>query len=741
MKLHSPLMTYGLSLAATAVAVLLRWLLDPVMGDTLPLVTLYGAVALAAWIGGFGEALVAAVLGYLACAYLFAEPRGSLGLSEPRNVVGLCAYLLTCAIIIAFGKMARASQRRAEVRREALRTTLASIGDAVIATDTAGRITIMNAAAELLTGWTSAEAAGQPLAGVFHIVNEQTRQIQENPVERVLQLGRVQGLANSTILISRDGTERSIDDSAAPIRCAEGEIVGCVMVFRDVTERRHSEEVRARLSAIVESSDDAIVSKDLNGIIMTWNAGAERLFGYAAAEAVGQPITMLIPLEHQDEEQEILKRLRRGQRIKNYETIRRRKDGRLVDISLTISPIVDSGGRIVGASKIAHDITDRKRAEAALKEADRRKDEFLAILAHELRNPLAPISNALQVLRQWDRDGAAVASSLEMLDRQVGQMSRLVDDLLDISRITRGRIELRKEHIDLGPVLEQAVAAVRPLAQSMRHEVAMTVPPEAIHLDADPIRLTQIVSNLLNNACKFMDKGGRILLSAEREDRWVVIRVRDTGIGITAEQLPRIFGMFIQVDTSLERSVGGLGIGLTLVQSLVQLHGGTVEARSDGLGHGSEFVVRLPILAEAPRPAPAPSTVETRPAERHRVLIVDDNLDSALSLAMLLKLDGHQTETVHDGVEAVEAADRLRPDVVLLDIGLPRLNGYEVCRHIRRQPWGKDVLLIALTGWGQEEDRQKSRETGFDTHIVKPVDHDLLTKLLASPPPARRSGG
>jgi CheY-like chemotaxis protein len=275
----------------------------------------------------------------------------------------------------------------------------------------------------------------------------------------------------------------------------------------------------------------------------------------------------------------------------------------------------------------------------------------------------------------------------------------------------------------------------------MRHEVAMTVPPEAIHLDADPIRLTQIVSNLLNNACKFMDKGGRILLSAEREDRWVVIRVRDTGIGITAEQLPRIFGMFIQVDTSLERSVGGLGIGLTLVQSLVQLHGGTVEARSDGLGHGSEFVVRLPILAEAPRPAPAPSTVETRPAERHRVLIVDDNLDSALSLAMLLKLDGHQTETVHDGVEAVEAADRLRPDVVLLDIGLPRLNGYEVCRHIRRQPWGKDVLLIALTGWGQEEDRQKSRETGFDTHIVKPVDHDLLTKLLASPPPARRSGG
>ncbi|MGH9897155.1 MAG: hybrid sensor histidine kinase/response regulator, partial [bacterium] len=308
------------------------------------------------------------------------------------------------------------------------------------------------------------------------------------------------------------------------------------------------------------------------------------------------------------------------------------------------------------------------------------------------------------------------------MERQIGQIVRLVDDLLDVSRITRGKIELRKGRIELAPVLTQAVEAARLLVQSMEHELTVTVPPQPVYLDADPVRLIQVIGNLLNNACKFMDKGGRITLTVEQQGQQAVIRVRDGGIGIAAHQLPRIFEMFTQIDTSLERSVSGLGIGLMLVKSLVEAHGGKVEARSDGLGHGSEFVVRLPILVETPKPPSRPTVSEPTAAMGRRILIVDDNQDGAESLAMLLQLGGHETHMAHDGLEAVEAAERFRPDAMLLDIGLPKLNGYEVCRRIRAQPWGKNMVLVAVTGWGQEEDRHKSREAGFNIHIVKPVD-------------------
>ena len=337
------------------------------------------------------------------------------------------------------------------------------------------------------------------------------------------------------------------------------------------------------------------------------------------------------------------------------------------------------------------DITERKRAEEALKEADRRKNEFLAMLAHELRNPLAPIRNALQILRLTEGNGEAVQSASAMMERQIGQMVRLVDDLLDVSRISRGKIELRKGRIELASAVNHAVEATRPLCESMDHELTVTLPPQPMYLNADPTRLAQVVGNLLNNACKFTDKGGRIWLTVEREGEQAVIRVRDTGIGIAADQLPRIFEMFTQVDTSLERSQSGLGIGLTLVKNLVEMHGGTVEVHSAGLGQGSEFVVRLPVLVETPKPPPPEPTVsEPTPTTARRILVVDDNRDSAESLAMLLKLTGNETHTAYDGLEAVEAAATFKPDVVLLDIGLPKLNGYEAARKIREQPWGKD---------------------------------------------------
>lgn len=379
------------------------------------------------------------------------------------------------------------------------------------------------------------------------------------------------------------------------------------------------------------------------------------------------------------------------------------------------------------------EMAERQRAQEALREADRRKSEFLAMLAHELRNPLAPIRNALQILQQSPDNVKTKQPMLAMIERQGRHVVRLVDDLLDVSRIDRGTIEIRKEPVDVAAVVNHAVEAVSPLYESMDHELTVTLPPKASYLNADPTRLSQVVGNLLNNAGKFTDRGGRIQLIVEREGNQVVIRVRDNGIGIAAEQLPRIFQMFAQLDRSRDRSREGLGIGLALVNNIVEMHDGTVEARSAGVGQGSEFIVRLPLI---PGPVPSlsqePIDVKRVATIQRRILVVDDNEDAAISLAMLLKLSGHEVHTVHDGLEAVDVAATWQPDVVLLDIGLPGLDGYEAARRIREQQGNKDVMLVAVTGWGQEEDRRLAQEAGFDVHIVKPVHFDALSNLLSS---------
>lgn len=382
--------------------------------------------------------------------------------------------------------------------------------------------------------------------------------------------------------------------------------------------------------------------------------------------------------------------------------------------------------------EISQQVQARKeieRSRDALRDSARRKDEFLAMLAHELRNPLAPIRNASQILKLPGVDEKTRRAASDMLDRQVGQMVRLVDDLLDVSRITRGRIGLRKQRVELATIVNQAVETVRPLCESKNHQLTVEPPAEPVYLDADPARLTQIVGNLLNNACKFTRRGGHVTLTARGERGQAVIRVQDDGIGIAPNQLPRIFEMFTQADTSLERTQSGLGIGLTLVKNLVEMHGGTVEARSPGIGKGSEFIVRLPAVAAplAPEP-PEPSAL--REGIPRRILIVDDNRDLTESLAKLLEMSGHEVHTASDGLEGVTAAERLQPDVVLLDIGLPKLNGYEAARQIRERMDGRTVL-VAVTGWGQEADRRRSREAGFDAHMVKPLDLNVLTKLLA----------
>ncbi len=1102
-------------------------------------------------------------------------------------------------------RVAEEASREIEEQRERLRTTLASIGDAVIATDAEGRITTLNAVAEALTGWASGEAAGQPLDAVFRIVNERTRQPVESPVTRAMREGRIVGLANHTVLIAKDGTERPIDDSAAPIRCKVGEVVGCVLVFRDVTERREAERrlhrseeryralvtatslmvwttdpdglvvedsptwraftgqsfgqwrgrgwldalhpddreraaaawgravggrtayaveyrvrrhdgeyrwtavrgvpvlnddggvrewvgtntditdlkraeeaaaERSRITAlradvsnalaaaqpmrealqgccealvahlgvafariwthdeadgvlilqasagqythldgphsrvkvgefkigriaasrqphltndvphdpevgdrawagregmvafagypllvedrvvgvvamfarrpltdailsdlapltdqiaqhvhrkraeaalreselryrlVGQAANDAIWDWDLVTNRVSWNDGLRARFGYTP-EQVGPDATWWYEAIHPDERERVVHEIHAaidgGEELWQDEYRFRRADGSYAEV-FDRGRVVREAGRPVRMVGSMLDLTARKRAERtarflaeasaaladltdyestlqkvaslavptfadwcavdmldeagerrrvavthadpskvrlakeveerypsrpdaphgidrvlrtgepelaedipdsllaavahdeehlrtlrelglrsyvcvpikslgrtlggitfasdqpgrrydasdlrvaqdlasraavaiqnaslyrALKEADRRKDEFLATLAHELRNPLAPIRNALQIMKlSGEREAGEQARSL--MERQLGQLVRLVDDLMDVSRISRNKLELRRERVELARVVESAVETSRPLVDQQGHRLTVTLPPEPVYLDADLTRLAQVFMNLLNNSAKYTEPGGRIWLTAERQGSDVVVSVRDTGMGIPKDKLPGVFELFSQVEGTMFRSQGGLGIGLSLVKRLVEMHGGSITAHSEGPGRGSTFTVRLPVLSEALRPhQEGERREEAAPTTALRILIVDDNRDSADSLGMMLRLLGNDIQTAYDGVEAVAVAEASRPHVVLLDIGLPRQNGYEACRRIREHPWGRGMVLIALTGWGQESDVRRSHEAGFDHHMVKPVDPNALMKLLAS---------
>jgi PAS domain S-box-containing protein len=515
--------------------------------------------------------------------------------------------------------------------REVLRVTLVSIGDAVITTDSAGRVAFLNPEAERLTGWKTEEAIGKPLDRIFRIVHEDTREPIENPATRALREGQVVGLPHQALLLAPEGREVPIDDSAAPIRDAAGLVSGVVLVFRDVTEER-------------------------------------------AASA------------------------------------------QLRDLA------------------------------AELYNADQRKNEFLAILAHEIRNPLAAIRTSVTVLQKAGGDPQAASAAMGAIDRQMRHLVRLVEDLLDVARISRGKLALQRSRMDLRQALDQAIEASRPLCEENEQSLEVEFPDHPLLVDGDGVRITQAISNLLSNACKFSTRGGKIRVGVDIENGHAIVRIRDSGIGIAADQLPRLFDMFTQIDTGLERSQGGLGIGLNLVKQLVEMHGGRVEARSEGLGKGSEFVVHFPLLVEAfgaeagalTAAPPAPPSLSAPPTpvsgseqKSLRILVVDDNNDSVESLALLLRLEGHETLIAQDGLEAVELALREAPEVILLDIGLPKLNGYEAAVRIRAGSGQRRVHLIALSGWGQEADRQRSFESGFDQHLVKPVDADALLALLA----------
>jgi PAS domain S-box-containing protein len=505
-------------------------------------------------------------------------------------------------------------------QRELFRGTLASLAEAVVTTDEHGRITYMNSAAEALTRRAARDAIGQPVGDVVRVVDERLRLPVENSAQKALRDGEPVPFAHRFFLAGEgDEPQLPVDDSATLIRNAEGRVSGAVLVFRDITQR--------------------------------------------------------------------------------------------------------------------------KRSQDALLQADRRKDEFLAVLAHELRNPLAPLRNALHIGRLANNDPATLKQLWAMMERQIQQMVRLIDDLLDVSRISRNKLELRREPVDIAGIVDAALEMSAPLLERFRHKVEVSIAPGVHVVDGDRARLIQVLDNLLSNAAKYTPEEGLIELAVTAEREIVRIRVKDSGIGIPPEMLDRVFEMFTQVDRSLERSRGGLGIGLTLVRRLVELHGGSVAAHSAGTNQGSEFVITLPRAAAAvplEQAAIAPGSSAGRPL---RILVVDDNEDAAETLTKSLEIMGHEVKTAYDGTECLKLAESFKPHVVFLDIGMPRLNGYDTARRLRSDSATRNATLVAVTGWGQDEDRRRAREAGFDHHLVKPVDFAWVANIIETHSASRRAAG
>jgi PAS domain S-box-containing protein len=611
-----------------------------------------------------------------------------------------------------------------------MRATLESTTNGILVTDGAGRITGFN----------------EKYVGMWRIPRELLDARASGPLREVASqqlkdphgfIARIQEIETSSLSESLDVlefTDGRVFERYSKLQSIDDRNVGRVWSFSDVTERNRAEIVAQRLAAIVSSSDDAIVGKDLNSIVTSWNAGAERIFGYPASEMIGTSVMRLIPPDHQGEEEQILARIRRGERVNPIETVRVAKDGRLLDVSITVSPIKDSRGTVVGASKVARDISERKRAEEKLHEAkisaeraNQAKDDFMAVLSHELRTPLTPALAAASYLAEHEDLPPQLREEVTAIRRNVQFEARLIDDLLDLTRITRGKLQLHPEAVDAHRLVQNALTIVHEDIARKGLDVATDLGATEHHVWADPIRIQQVFWNLLNNAVKFTPQGGQIRIRTWNVEGRLAFEITDTGVGIEPEHQTRIFNAFEQGEASIIRQFGGLGLGLAISQTLLKLHGGTVNVQSDGKNCGARFTVTLDLLrepiAESPRKTDADSVAE----RGLRLLLVDDHADTRRILSRLLGKCGHEVATADCGQSALKLMETGRFDVLISDIGLPDTSGYELVREAKRR---QSMQGIALSGFGMEEDVRRSMEAGFDYHLTKPVEFQELRTLL-----------
>jgi PAS domain S-box-containing protein len=605
---------------------------------------------------------------------------------------------------------------------------------AIFLLDPAGCVASWNAGAQRLKGYQAEEIIGKHFS-VFYPPDALQRGWPEFELKVAAQVG---SFGDEGWRVRKDGSRFWANVTITALKSRTGTLRGFLKITRDLTERKQAEEAlrqsEERFRLLVEGVQDyAIFMLDPGGHVVSWNAGAERLKGYSRREILGKHFSIFYPpqaLAADKPAWELRKALEYG-RVED-EGWRVRKDGTQFWANVVITAIRDKDGVLQGFAKVTRDMTDRRKIEL-LQETDRQKNEFLALLAHELRNPLAPIRNALHILGLSGVNAVKFEQARVMAERQVQHMARLLDDLVDLARINQGRFEVRKEVLDINSVVEHAMEAVQPECDEHQQYLSASLPEHPVWVYGDRMRLEQAIGNLLNNATKYTDPGGRIWVDIDVTGTEVKVRVQDSGIGIEPKMLPLIFNLFVQAERRLDRSVGGLGIGLTLVKQLVELHGGSVDAFSPGPGKGSEFVVRLPVIPNELQPGQHPSGTGARPAASAnvRVLIVDDNVDSADCLAMVVQLQGYACQVAYEGPTALALASKFKPHLALLDIGLPGMDGYEVARELRKRPETKGVILIAMTGWGQEEDRRKSKDAGFERHLVKPVDPAALGTALA----------
>jgi PAS domain S-box-containing protein len=711
---------HGRAYAAALVSILLATLASTVavrgpQDVGLLFAIFFGGVTFASWYGGLGPGVFATLMSYLVANVFFVEARDRFVFNGT-----VLAYFFVCLAIAVFSEAMKQAVKQATLNARQISSILESMPDGFVALDSQRRFTYLNPGAHKIHMRHQPEATGPPQWHEFPPTSGALAEAKLHEVE------------------ARHANVE-FEHYFAPwqtwfeVKIAPASRGGSVIYFRDVTARKQAQDEQRKLAAIVDSSEDAILGVGLDGIITSWNTGAAILYGYTTAEAVGRPVSMLAMPEQADEQAAILERIKRDESVLHFDTIRVAKDGRRIPVSLSVSPIRDATGHVVGAAKIARDITERKRTEELLRDADRRKDNFLAVLGHELRNPLAGIVSGVHVLELVDSLPDDLIEVREIMKRQATQMARLIDDLLDVSRIARGKITLRKEPVDLVAMARQIVDDLRIRLNVKPLTLLVDLPPGQVWVEGDPVRLAQVLGNLVDNAVKFTPEGGRIEVRVRihEGERRALVEVSDTGAGLPLEARATLFEPFSQAAETLSHSPMGLGLGLALVKGLVDMHGGTVSADSAGPGTGSTFTVALP-QASSPASAANVAPSPTVGVNRCRGLIIEDNDDVSRAFSRLLELSGHQVAVARDGATGIELARQFHPDIVFCDIGLGGgMDGYDVARALRAEESTKSTYLVAVTGLGQDDDRRRAAAAGFDRHLTKPANRGELLAMMA----------